>query len=312
MKRKRSWVPYAVAAGKTAYNIYKRFKSGGSSSDSYRRTRLGFRGGGSPVTNQYDVRTQYTSKRMSKQRRRRIKRFKRLALKINTADMAQQTQVFLDSRVVAGALNSQGYTGFLTYGPNGTANLNDDARQVFLTNYGVAGTAAELMFKSCYMDIELVNTTVAGTTVVVDAYYVVCRKNVNNGNWGNLEQSFTTGFTEMNTITGGTTISAVTPGVAPFDAPNFCEKFKIYKKQRLVLSGGQVASFVIKDNKPKKIESTDVTQNTLLRGQKGILFVFSSVVDATGNIPISQLSFSVNRSYHYIYNVTSIEQGAQH
>jgi hypothetical protein len=315
MKRKFNYMNAAGAGytlGKLAYNAYKRYKGNGSSrSGDSKSTRMGYRGGGDPVTNQYDVRTQYKSKRQSRQKRRKGKKFQRFAKRLKLFDQAQRTQVFLDAYTSVGALNQQGWHGFLLAGPNGTANLNDDMRQLFISEYGAAITNGELIIKSQVMDIELVNTAVAGTTVVVDAYYVICRRDVSNAGYGNLQQAFTTAVGEQGTIAPGPAIIPNTPGVSPFDAPNFCEHFIIYKKQRLVLSGGQVASFIVK-NKGRKVESTDTTQYTLMRGQKGILFLHSSVVTNLGVIPVSELSYSVNRSYHYIKNDASLEVGVQH
>ena len=158
------------------------------------------------------------------------------------------------------------------------------------------------------MDIEIVNN--GDATNIVDAYHVYCRRDVSNNDWPNLQQSFNQGFAELATISGGVAINPAIPGVSPFDAPNFVEKFKIFKKERLVLSPGQVASFVVKDLRKRKIESTDSNEYTLLRGQKGILFVFSAAVNA-GTIPIAELDFSVNRSYHYYEIESAQEAGAQ-
>ena len=136
------------------------------------------------------------------------------------------------------------------------------------------------------------------------------RMMASNNDWPNLQQAFNQGFVELAAISGGVAINPATPGISPFDAPNFVEKFKIFKKERLVLSPGQVASFVVKDLRKRKIESTDSNEYTLLKGQKGILFIFSAAVDA-GTIPISEMDFSVNRSYHYFQIQSNTEAGAQ-
>lgn len=167
------------------------------------------------------------------------------------------------------------------------------------------------------MDIELCNVGSAGSmtdyTVVVDAYYVTVRKDVASNNYQNVQQAFTSAVSEVALIPTGNTMLATTAGVSPFDAPSFCEKFVITKKQRLVLSPGQVSSFVVKNSKPRKYESSDIYLTTLHRGQRGILFVWSGVVSTSAAvIPPTEVAFSVNRSYHYIINQSNIEAGAQH
>jgi len=312
MKRKSNWIPYALAGGKLAYNAYKRFKAnnGGRGRD-YRRTRMAFRGGSAPVTNQFDVRTQYVGKRQSRQRRRRQKKFKKFAERVKQSDAALRVQTFIYNYWASAAADAQAYHGFLLGGPNGTAGLNDDLRILFNLDANTSNPSnTQLNFKSMVMDIEVVNTS--EVTVIVDAYYVLCRKMVSNSGYGNLQQAFTEATSEMSTFTGGTNISAATPGISPFDIPNFCEKFIITKKQRLILSPGQVSSFVVKDTKRRKIESTDSNEYTLLKGQKGVLFVFSAAVTNTLDIPSSELSFSVNRSYHYYHFTANTEVGGEH
>jgi len=312
MKRKGNWIPYALAGGKLAYNAYKRFKAnnGGRGRD-YKRTRMGFRAGGAPVTNQFDVRTQYVGKRQSRQRRRRQKKFRKFAERVKQYDAALRVQTYIYNYWASAGADEQGYHGFLLGGPNGTAGLNDDLRILFNTDTGVVNPqSSQLNFKSMYMDIEVVNTS--EVTVIVDAYYVYCRKMVSNNDWGNLQQAFTQGCAEMGTIGANVKPDPATPGVSPFDACNFCEKFSITKKQRLIMSAGQVSSFVVKDTKKRKIEASDSNEYTLLKGQKGILFIFSAAVTNTLDIPASQLSFSVNRAYHYYHLDSNVEVGVQH
>lgn len=312
MKRKGSWVPYALVGGKLAYNAYKRFKAnnGGRGRD-YKRTRMAFRGGSAPVTNQFDVRTQYVGKRQSRQRRRRQKKFKKFSERVKQSDAALVVQTFIYNYWASATADAQAYHGFLLGGPNGTAGLNDDLRILFNLDSGITNPQSrQLNFKSMYMDIEVVNTS--EVTVILDAYYVTCRRDVSNNDYGNLQQAFTQAFAELGSIGTGAIIDPSTPGVSPFDGPNFCEKFFITKKQRLIMSAGQVSSFVVKDTKKRKIESTDSNEYTLLRGQKGILFVFSAAVTNTLDIPASEMTFSVNRSYHYYHLSNNVEAGAQH
>jgi len=265
------------------------------------------------VTNQYDVRTQYRSRRRKRGSARRFRRFLRLAERINQQGLGLKIQTFLGNEANTSLAGQQQAAGWLTYGPNGAAGgsqFNNDLATIFTTEFTAPTTASQLHFKSCVMDIEVVNT---GTpTIVVDAYYVVCRKSYTNVNFTNVAQSFASAVTEVAAIGAGTQLIYTQPGISPFDAPNFCQYFKIYRKQRLVLSSGQTSSFIIKDHKKKKIESEDAYGYSILRGQKGILVIWSGVVDAAGTIPATTVSFSVNKNYHYFQNVSGNEEGAQH
>lgn len=269
-----------------------------------------------PVTNQYDVKNMYTRRRRrrrgGRRKFRRARRFAQSVQRVIQRQMGLKVQTFVANFADAPTSTTQGFKGFMLGGAAGLANVSNDLNVIYTLEYTTPASVVTsvLSFKSMVMDIEVVNTH-ATVTIVVDAYYVYVKHHVQESGFGSLDQAFATSVAQMGLITGGTPLNPNQPGVTPWDASDFGSAYTIYRKQRLVLSPGQVASFLLKSNRVMNIEGNNVVNMFQLKGQKGLLFVYSGVSTGAG-VPASSIGFNTSRSYHYYQNTQSTEAAAQH
>lgn len=153
--------------------------------------------------------------------------------------------------------------------------------------------------QSACMDVFIVNK--GGATAVIEAYYIVARKDMPpTGNSAYVEDLYVDAFSDLAVTGSGTALSAVALGTTPFNAPDFCSQFRIYKKLRIQLGAGATTTFQIRDPKNRVIRSDDVEYSAIRRGiTRGILLQVYGLPDGTNTFGPAELAISHNTVYNY-------------
>lgn len=210
------------------------------------RTKTGT--SGPTVTFQRDGVTRYTKHRMPGRLRRRWRSFVR---RVNhVALQAQALKTFtrdeLDRESWAG--NTQAYFGYICGGVDVTGN--NELGEAFKDVFGSASTTITrnrniLYMKSLCMDVQMQNA--GNSPIVVDVYTLRCRRSF--GAASRLAVQFDECFeasTGGPSGSAGSTPDITNPSLTVFQNPQFCQYWQVVKKQELLLGGGNVATFQVR------------------------------------------------------------------
>jgi len=217
------------------------------------------------TTKQRDERLQYRYRRMPRYKRRRWVSFTR-KVRAATSRGTTRTVVFNDTISASATAAEQDWCTASLYGLRGThtsgQNIGDSDLQAIATNEPavtseVSGTAytydGKIQFKSAVMDVTFTAGSQAdniNAPIEVDLYLV--RVNANNPVADNLWEAIYKPQDTVNPINipaGNTPVNHQMRGVTLFDMSNTLalSKLKVITKRKFLLSGGESATYQIRD-----------------------------------------------------------------
>lgn len=279
--------------------------------------------------------TKGRAKRFNRRAAKKWKRFQGKVLKAVEKQEAPHIRQFRQSNAITVAAGQQYFIPFTLNGLNGDVSIandiNDMADISVLMNRvsdpatGVATIGNQIKIISSYMDLELTNfttTTNPAVPIMVDVYKCVARKDEKVStvatDMNTLGKAYTNGYSQqvIGDVVGGTSVvpNIATLGCTPFDAPGFCQRWKIINKKRILLTPGSSISFTMGDPKTHILNS-DVCNNFAVRRglTKGYLVLLSSCIN--GNLagavtsPAFNVAFESLRTYRYKVIRDSIATG---
>lgn len=261
------------------------------------------------LTNQYDKKTIYRKRRMPRRRRRRWVRFARKTNAVVRKDLG--TQSFVRSTtttltIAAGSATAQTSASATLYGFAGFGGDADDMVQ--LDTASSESNFNKVLMCSAVLDVTFTNN--GSTTLELDVYYVICRKDVPAALYDSINGTFTSTFTKQQTLPGigVTALLSTTRGVTPFQNSIFCSYWKVIRKTKYILTGGQTGTYQLRDPKDW-VYNVDMHNNrTATRGRtKGLLFVMKSTPDNSASA--SSLALGTIRTYSYKILSNNAEAG---
>lgn len=286
------------AAARLGYRAYRSFTG----------TKSGNSGGPIAVTNQYDAKTIYRRKRVSKRRVKRRKASYKVFRRNYLSTLGCNQFVKTNTQDVASVLNQQVVTSFWFLGC-GIADPHQDLITI-KNNIATAGVAASwrknetIYVRRAVCDVTLYNQTV-GVTADIDVYYVRIRKSGILGN--SLDNAFTTALISQQKpdTSAVTALTTTTYGTTPFQAPQWCEYFTIVNKKKFLISTDQTVHFQIKQGfRSVNLEST--ADFNYMRGNTGVIIIFNGVYKST---LLGFPAVTLGVTYQRTYNVKYIAEG---
>lgn len=266
-----------------------------------------------PLTGQFDYKTDYRKKRLSYRKRRLVKKRRKWKKKIvntvrsanvGTTHVVRRSLALLNSGV--GEFNAICYG---LYGLNGTSNddfnSTADVREIYrevsnadfvdANNLAAQTQNHELYFIHATMELTVRNN--GPTDALLEAYHIRGQKRspVNTSPTGIYAGAFAKAAIAFDPNQNPTLVNPTAPiagqtfdrklvfsdiGVTPFQAPYFCQHYKIYKRTKFRIAPGQEVNFVIHEKKPRTFfMNTTATASTDKR-YHGILFQQQGSPDA--------------------------------
>lgn len=258
-----------------------------------------------PLTGQYDYKTDYRKKRLTRRKRRIVKKRRKWKKKIvNTVRSANVGTTHVVRRSLAllnSATNESNSVCYGLYGLNGTSNddfnSTADVREIYrevsnsdfidANNLSAQTQNHELYFIHSTMELTVRNN--GSTDALLEAYFIRGQKRspVNTSPTGIYAGAFAKSAIAFDPNQNPTLVNPLAPiagqtfdrklvfsdiGVTPFQAPYFCQHYKIYKRTKFSIAPGQEINFVIHEKKPRTFfMSTAATASTDKR-YHGILF----------------------------------------
>lgn len=318
LKRKRvitKGLPLAVSAARGAYTYARsRSKAANFSARSQQQS--------APLTGQFDYKTDYSKRRLTRRRRRVVKRKRKWRRKVvNTVRNANVGSTHIVRRSLFNNISLESQSNAVTYGMyglNGTTNDTDnstaDMREIFReisetdwasTDTGSAGQLHKIYSMHATMEITIRN--VGAFEALLEAYYIRGSRRTRLGT--NPTNFYAEGFAKAEIAsdpnTGNTfdsKLAFTTVGTTPFQSPLFCQNFNIYKRQKFKIPAGGEINMVIHNPKSKvfrmdytKSASTDRSYHGILfqhQGSPGLNLAETAFVNARSS---SLLFFAVRR-----------------
>lgn len=278
--------------GQLARGAYKRYRSGARKSQPRAVSQ-----NTEPLTGQYDYKTDYRKKRLSRRVLRKVKRKRRWNRKVvNVVRNANVGSTHIIRRSICqltAASNTSNSVCFGMYGQNGTStdvfNPTADIGEIFseidpsawaASNIGTTELPLHKIYSMhCTMEFTARNT---GTNdALLEVYFIRGTKRLYSGT--NPVDIYSDGFKKAQLAsdpnTGNsfdTKLTFATVGTTPFQSPWFCQHYKIYKRQKFRVPQGNEINIVLHDNKPRTFRmdqtrsvSTDRTYHGILIQQQG-------------------------------------------
>lgn len=254
-----------------------------------------------PLTGQFDYKTDYRKRRIGRRRRRVIKRKRRWRRKVvNTVRNANVGSTQILKRSLGVLNNAPGFSDACSYGLYGLngnqsqlLNSNADIREFFREISNVDWNNTILPIPSQNHKIYSMHATMEMTVrnrgtndAIIEAYYIRGRKpapyttdSISGDPNGSPVQVYADSFAKMalasDPNTGNTFDSKpgfTSVGITPFQAPNFCRHYLIYKRQKFRIPPGNEISITIHDRKPRTFDMMTSQNRHTDRNYHGILF----------------------------------------
>lgn len=296
-----------------------------------------------PLTEQRDYKVDYRRRRYSRKQRSGIKRRRTFRKKVERANL-RNTQ--LPKKVVRqSAYNSSSGSGesnfcsALMHSVDGrfaaTPNPQADWREFFReggTQYAqawdnaanITTSAANPAFPSvgyrsrgimsmgCTMEVVVRN--VSPNQMTVNAYYVVCKRDVPAG-YATIEALYDEGFRRAGRVsedplTGSNPwdpqIDSTAISATPFQSSLFCRHFTVMRRTKYELSPGHYFTVLTKDTKQRKLYMTSAIGNAFKKGwTEGWFFDFQGVINSDGiaepQNPVGLLAVQILRRYAFSF-----------
>lgn len=270
-----------------------------------------------PVTSQYDARTTYRRKKLSRKGKRILKkraRFTRRVLKGLQADKEPQMVLFKDNFQISSLADGQniGIGGGMTlYSLDGNVVGSRDVKRILDASSDSNVSVTKFYMRSAHLDLSMKNIGTDGC--YVEIYYWVGRKSfATNNNQGGLGEIDTfaklvdSGYAQQPAnLTGGGTLTKLIYGTTPFQNSLITEFMKIIKKTVIHLGPGQIADVSLSSTRDFVIDGWQQVSGRLFnRRSKGIMIVqygepnSLSTADS-GKTLASTVNYNVTRTYHF-------------
>lgn len=252
--------------------------------------------GSAPLTGQFDYKTDYRRRRLTRRQRfRQRKRRRRNARMVRTVREATIGSSHIVRRHIAPALTSASAASGIAvagiYGLNGTAtdsNNTNDVGSIFAdmdmggwngaNNPLVVSPAHKLRYMHATMEVTISNT---GTNdVILEAYYIRGRRPVAS-EWQNPGVLYVDSFNKQGrandpdnptAVLGTSELSATQIGVTPFQSYMFSRSYNIYKRQKFRIPPGNEINLIIHDRRSHLFTMPPTRNNATDSRYHGILF----------------------------------------
>lgn len=315
----------AYGAAKQGYQLAKRLKTTKTMTQRRRRSRTI-----APLTSQYDVKTIYRRRPMPKGKKNRYKRFVNKVRNISMKQTNLQSQLISQQNWVEWDVNTCGYLGQLMYTLEGQAGVDGSPtiqakgntdhlyRMMYQADLGKQNSN-RWHFESCVMDIYIKNPE--SYKIILEVYEVISRQDAADNTANNsMEEQYETGFAEAQAVNQGipsgifnTPYSGFTIGTTPFNNGGFSRNWKVLKKTRVELGGGEVTALQMRDPRNRSFTFNDVKNKVYSPGvTKGYFFQafgepgaseFDTVINLKG-----KLFFTTNTVYNYRITSTNFSR----
>lgn len=198
--------------------------------------------------------------------------------------------------LTTGAVNTDSLVSVMIGGM--TVSNQDELFQAMRSSYAGITTAAdakkfEIYIRSLVVDVQLTNT--GSLPITVDVYKLLCRRAYSSA--VTVDSQLTTALGEIGADANGNTVTTNRPTLTPFDAPNFCEFWKILSKQTTILPAGNFISMQTRNKRTMKIEGklfTTAPQAMPYYTQAYLFIVRGSPQNSAGTAQLSAPSFVVS------------------
>lgn len=294
VRRSRAPLTYATASalGRGMGYLMRNAKS------SYKRRRTDRNAGPSaqvestPLTGQFDYKTDYRKRRIGRRRRRVIRRKRKWRRKVvNTVRNANVGSTHLIKRSIARLTSGSSLSNAVTYGLygmngtttddfNSTADIREFFREISETDWQNALNDQPSQHHKIYSMHATMEMTIRNTgpnDVLIEAYFIRGTRRTQGGT--NPTALYADGFAKAALATDPNTgnsfdakLAFSTVGTTPFQSPWFCRHYNIYKRQKFRIPPGNEVNMVIHDRKPRVFTMDNTRTASTDKSYHGILF----------------------------------------
>jgi hypothetical protein len=177
-----------------------------------------------------------------------------------------------------------------------------------------------ILSHGCTMEVTVRNS--GPNTLTVNAYYVLCKKDVPAG-YGTLENLYNEGFIRSGRVsddplTGSnpwdSQIISTDISATPFLNSLFCRHFTILRRTKYELSPGNYFSVFTKDTRIRKMYQTAAIGNAFMKGwTEGWLFDYNGVIFSSDGLqeptnPVAIIAVQILRRYSMSFLPLKLQQ----
>lgn len=263
-----------------------------------------------PLTGNFDYKTDYRKKRLTRRQRFRQRRWRRRNMKmvkfVREVNIGSSHIVRRQIGSYTSSTDSSGIAGVGMYGLNGTsgdANNANDIASLFTdidsTAWGAANNplvvGPQHRIRSHHATMEVTVNNVGTTDIILEAYFIRGRKPLPS-EFGNPAQLYVDGFLKQgragdpdipNNTIGTSELGASVIGVTPFQNAAFCRHFLIYKRQKFRIPANNEVSMIIHDRRPRTFSMIDSRNNATDRRYHGIVFQWQGAPGMVSTTPVT-------------------------
>lgn len=268
------------------------------------------------MTAQFDAKTDYRKRRLSKRQRRfrrfRYRRNRRIVNLVRASNVGSSHIVRRSLALLTTSAGVSNAVSYGLYGLNGTAtdtfNTCNDIGEFFdemdptswaaVSNAGVVGQNHKIYAYHATAEYTIRNTGEADC--IIEAYFIRGTRPVNVAFAPNPTNMYFSAFIKQTTTTDPNTgnvfegpLDATTIGVTPFQAAMFCRHYRIYKRQKFRIEPGAEVSFVITDRRPRTFTMDQSRIYATDRNYHGVLFQQQGPPDASSGVEDPAIPTSV-------------------
>lgn len=328
---KRAYHAHLKAYGNRGLSTLTKLRGFGSMT----KTKTGKKFRQTGYTSKYDdFSTIYSRRRAPRRIARRVRSFVRRVKNVIDGEVGLQVAVRpqinagLNAPVLlsVGSVNTQNTSRlpglYFVHGPGFTSGSNnglDDVDAIFSGFQSSASLANDVIleFTNAVWDAKFYAASTNASPCFIDLYECVARKDIpqtaagtaadpnalwasslpSDANWGG---------------SGAGGINTSTLAVTPFDAPAFCEQWKILKVRRIKMEPGATHSLQFRDPKHRKFEWQTLYNYATLRGvTRAFIPVLYGPPDVAGDMASEcKVAINVMRNYHFRQLSNSIPSAA--
>lgn len=268
-----------------------------------------------PLTTQYDARRLYRYKRMPRRKRRAWVKFSKKVQAVTNA-LGNHYLSYTSTNTQSPLAGSQAFGYALIYGVTGVTpgHGNDDIFKIVPDLGFTANKQFKLMFKSATLDAEWSVPTTNTSSVTLDIYEIICRKDIPSSVGNNLSDIFFEGISSLTAAPGaGGALAAGQVGVTPFQSKLFCQNVKILSKTRVLMSPGQTCHKEVRDPKNRTLQYSDSYNWLISKGgwTRGFFWIAEAVTNGVLFSPGFTINYADIRNYNVQYDSPADPQGGR-
>lgn len=157
------------------------------------------------------------------------------------------------ANTITGTANQDSLSSILVGGT--TVPFQDELFQMFKSAYAAVNAVAdaktyELYIRSLVTDVQLTNAS--AFPIMVDVYKLLCRRPFISA--VTVDSQLSSAWAELGVDSHGSGVTVTKPTLTPFDAPNFCQYWKVLSKQSTILLAG---NFITMQTRLKRVKGID-------------------------------------------------------